>query len=384
MHVRHMQVTDFRSWQSLDLPLQPGPVVLIGPNGRGKTNLLEALGYVATLGSHRVSNDTPLVRREAQRALVRVLVVNQGRELSVELEIAPGKSNRARINRGALGRPRDALGILRTVLFSPEDLALVRGDPAERRRFLDELLVLSAPRYAGVRSDYERVLRQRNALLKTTGKRGSQADQYALSTLDVWDRQLAESGAELLAGRLNLVPELAGHTSSGYAALAPESDTASVSYRCSLGERLPAGYGHAVGERADGETLYEVMRAALAESREADLERGVTLVGPHRDELELRLGDAPAKGYASQGESWSFALALRLASYELLSAQSGGEPVLLLDDVFAELDSKRRTALVEVARRAEQVLVTAAVAEDVPAELAGIRYMVTQDGVSDV
>src|SRR5699024_9218901 len=241
MHVRHMQVTDFRSWRSLDLPLQPGPVVLVGPNGRGKTNLLEALGYVATLGSHRVSNDTPLVRRDAQRALIRVLVVNQGRELSVELEIAPGQSNRARINRGALGRPRDALGILRTVLFSPEDLALVRGDPAQRRRFLDELLVLSAPRYAGVRSDYERVLRQRNALLKTTGKRGSQADQYALSTLDVWDRQLAESGAELLAGRLKLVAELAGHTSAGYATLAPESDTASIAYRCSLGARLPAG-----------------------------------------------------------------------------------------------------------------------------------------------
>lgn len=384
MHVRHMQVTDFRSWSSLDLPLHPGLTVLIGSNGKGKTNLLEALGYVATLGSHRVSNDTPLVRRDAQRALVRVLVVNQGRELSVEMEIAPGKSNRARVNRGALGRPRDALGVLRTVLFSPEDLALVRGDPAERRRFLDELLTLSAPRYAGVRADYERVLRQRNALLKTTGKRGSQTDTYALSTLDVWDRHLAEFGAELLAGRLNLVADLAGYTRAGYAALAPESDAASIAYRSSLGDVLPAGYGDIDGERADDETLYNVMLESLAESREADLERGVSLVGPHRDELELRLGDSPAKGYASQGESWSFALALRLASYELLRGQGGGEPVLLLDDVFAELDSKRRTALVEVAGRAEQVLVTAAVAEDVPAQLDGNRYMVTEDGISHV
>lgn len=382
MHVRHMQVTDFRSWPSLDLPLHPGVTVLVGSNGRGKTNLLEALAYVATLGSHRVSNDTPLVRRGTQRALVRILVVNEGRELSVELEISPGKSNRARINRGALGRPRDALGILRTVLFSPEDLALVRGDPAERRRFLDELLTLSAPRYAGVRADYERVLRQRNALLKTSGKRGSGLDQYALSTLDVWDRQLAEFGAQLLAGRLNLVADLAGHTSAGYAALAPESDTAAIVYRSSLGDALPAGYGDAEGPRADADTLYEVMVEALAGSRDADLERGVSLVGPHRDELELRLGDGPAKGYASQGESWSFALALRLASYELLRRQGGGEPVLLLDDVFAELDSKRRTALVEVAGRAEQVLVTAAVPEDVPAELDGNRYMVTEDGVS--
>lgn len=383
MYVRHLQVTDFRSWPLLDLPLEPGVTVLVGPNGRGKTNLLEALGYVATLDSHRVSSDTPLVRRGTQRALVRVLVVNEGRELTVELEIAPGKSNRARINRGALGRPRDALGILRTVLFSPEDLVLVRGDPAERRRFLDDLLVLSAPRYAGVRADYDRVLRQRNALLKTVGKRSvAQVDPYALSTLDVWDSHLAQFGSELLAARLNLVAELAPHTSAAYATLAPESDSATIAYRSSLADALPAEYGRADGSRADPETLHDVMLESLGESRDADLERGVSLIGPHRDELELLLGDGPAKGYASQGESWSFALALRLASYELLRGQ-GGEPVLLLDDVFAELDSKRRTALVAVAARAEQVLVTAAVAEDVPAELGATRYTVTEDGVAN-
>ena len=382
MYVRHLQVTDFRSWPSLDLPREPGATVLVGQNGRGKTNLLEALGYVATLGSHRVASDTPLVRRGRERALVRALVVNEGRELTVELEIAPGKSNRARINRGSPGRPRDALGILRTVLFSPEDLALVRGDPAERRRFLDDLLVLSAPRYAGVRADYDRVLRQRNALLKTVGKRGAaRADPYALSTLDVWDAHLAEFGSELLAARLNLVADLAPHTSAAYATLAPESDTATIAYRSSLGEDLPAEFGRTEGTRADPGTLHDVVLECLNKSREADLERGVSLVGPHRDELELVLGGGPAKGYASQGESWSFALALRLGSYELLRGQ-GGEPVLLLDDVFAELDSRRRAALVEVADSAEQVLVTAAVPEDVPTELAATRYTVTEDGVS--
>lgn len=382
MYIRHLQVTDFRSWPHADLPLEPGPTVLVGPNGRGKTNLLEAINYVATLGSHRVATDAPLVRTGTERALVRLAVVNEGRELTVELEITPGRANRARVNRGAVGKPRDVLGILRTVLFSPEDLALVRGDPGERRRFLDELLVLRAPRHAGVRADYERVLRQRNALLKTTGRRrgGTAADPYALSTLDVWDNHLAETGAQLLAARLNLVTDLGPHAAAAYAGVAPDSRPARIGYRSSLGEALPAGYGVPGGDRADAAKLAEILLAALAESRSAELERGVSLVGPHRDELELVLGDLPAKGYASHGESWSYALALRLASYELLRAE-GGEPVLLLDDVFAELDRRRRARLAEVAAGAEQVLVTAAVDEDVPAELAGTRYQVTQGEV---
>ncbi|RZQ64994.1 DNA replication/repair protein RecF [Amycolatopsis suaedae] len=377
MYVRHLQVTDFRSWEHADLPLTPGPTVLIGRNGQGKTNLLEALGYVATLGSHRVATDAPLVRHGRPRALVRTAVVNDGRELTVELEITPGKANRARVNRGAVGRPRDVLGILRTVLFSPEDLALVRGDPGERRRFLDELLVLRAPRYAGVRADYERVLKQRNALLKTSGKRrGSRgADPYVESTLDVWDNHLAVAGAQLLAARLNLVADLAPHTAAAYAGVAPDSRPAVVGYRSSLGDTLPEGYGVPGGERAEEDRLTEVLLTALGESRAADLERGTSQVGPHRDELELVLGEAPAKGYASHGESWSFALALRLGSYELLRAEAG-EPVLLLDDVFAELDRNRRARLAEVAADAEQVLVTAAVAEDVPAELAGDRFTI--------
>ncbi|MGH3517048.1 MAG: DNA replication/repair protein RecF [Haloechinothrix sp.] len=394
MYLRHLQVTDFRSWEQAGLELAPGPNVLVGQNGQGKTNLLEAVSYLATLGSHRVSTDAPLVRHGCARALVRAAVVNGDRELTVELEITPGKTNRARVNRGAVTPPREVLGIVHTVLFAPEDLALVKGDPAERRRFLDELLVQRAPRNAGVRSDYDRVLRQRNALLKTTGKRrgAAQEDPHALSTLAVWDAQLAEVGAQLLAARLDLVADLAPHTAAAYAGVAEGSDPdtsrarersrpALIAYRSSLGSALPAEYGVAQGERADVGTLTAILIDALAESRPADLDRGISLVGPHRDELELVLGDAPAKGYASHGESWSYALALRLASYELLRAEVA-EPVLLLDDVFAELDRYRRARLADVASRAEQVLITAAVDEDVPAELLGVRYRVDDGKVS--
>ncbi|MEU0790329.1 DNA replication/repair protein RecF [Amycolatopsis sp. NPDC005961] len=382
MYLRHLQVTDFRSWPQADLALEPGPTVLVGQNGRGKTNLLEAIGYVATLGSHRVATDAPLIRHGCERALVRVAVVNDDRELTVELEITAGRANRARVNRGAVGRPRDVLGILRTVLFSPEDLALVRGDPGERRRFLDELLVLRAPRYAGVRADYEKVLKQRNALLKTAGKRRTgREDPYALSTLEVWDDHLAVAGAELLAARLNLVADLGPYAASAYMGVAPDSRPAKISYKSSLGEALPETYGAPDGERAQPEVLKDVLLKALGEARKAELERGISLVGPHRDELDLILGQAPAKGYASHGESWSFALALRLGSYELLRAEAG-EPVLLLDDVFAELDRKRRARLAEVAASAEQVLVTAAVDEDVPGELAGSRFVVADGEIS--
>ncbi|HJQ46082.1 MAG TPA: DNA replication/repair protein RecF [Amycolatopsis sp.] len=384
MYLRHLQVTDFRSWEHVDLPLTPGPTVLVGQNGRGKTNLLEAVGYLATLGSHRVATDAPLVRHGCERALVRAAVVNDDRELTIELEITPGKANRARVNRGAVGKPRDILGILRTVLFSPEDLALVRGDPGERRRFLDELLVLRAPRWAGVRADYDRVLRQRNALLKTAGKRkGTREDPYALSTLEVWDNHLAAVGAQLLSARLDLVADLAPHTAAAYLGVAPDSRPVQIRYRSSLGESLPEGYGVPGADRADPDKLADILVQALVDVRQAELDRGVSLVGPHRDELDLILGEAPAKGYASHGESWSFALALRLGSYELLRGEAG-EPVLLLDDVFAELDRKRRARLAEVAAGAEQVLVTAAVEEDVPDELAGTRFAVANGEVKRV
>ncbi|MGH3858021.1 DNA replication/repair protein RecF [Actinokineospora sp.] len=385
MHVRHLQVVDFRSWELADLELEPGPAVLVGANGEGKTNLVEAIGYVATLSSHRVASDAPLVRHGAQRAIIRTAVVNDGRELTVELEVTPGKANRARVNRGPVPRTRDVLGILRTVLFAPEDLSLVRGDPGERRRFLDDLLVLRAPRYAGVRADYDKVLRQRNALLKSaaTSRRARRADPDALSTLDVWDGHLATHGAHLLAARLDLVADIGPLVSAAYAGVAPESRPAKIEYRAGIASSLPEGYGTPEGERADIEVVADALLAELVVRREAELDRGVSLVGPHRDELDLILGEAPAKGYASHGESWSFALALRLGSYDLLRSE-GSEPVLVLDDVFAELDRRRRQRLAEVAVGAEQVLVTAAVEEDVPSELAGARYSVADGEVRRV
>lgn len=380
MYVSQLQVADFRSWESAQLDLRPGVSVLVGANGQGKTNLVEALHYLATLGSHRVATDAALVRRGAERSIVRAAVVNGGRQLLIELEINPGRSNRARINRAPAKKPRELLGILRSVLFAPEDLALVRGDPGERRRFLDELLVVRAPRHAGLRADYDRVLKQRSALLKTAGaaRRGGPAAE--LSTLDVWDGHLARHGAELLAARLDLVADLTPHVAAGYAAVAPDSEPADLSYRYgwSAHADLPGGYGVPGGERADVELLEAALLTELARARPTELERGVCLVGPHRDELDLLLGGEVARGYASHGESWSFALTLRLASFELLRADgdaSGtGDPVLILDDVFAELDRRRRSMLAKLAGTAEQVLVTAAVAEDIPDELDGARF----------
>ena len=252
--VRQLQVTDFRSWQQAELALEPGANVLVGSNGQGKTNLVEAIGYLATLGSHRVATDAPLVRHGAQRAVVRAAVVNDGRELLVDLEITPGRANRARVNRAPVPRPRDVLGILRTVLFAPEDLALVKGDPGERRRFADELLVARSPRFAGVRADYDRVLKQRGALLKTAGAARRAGGSGDIWTLDVWDGHLARHGAELLAGRLDLVADLAPHVAAAYAGVAPESVPVQVRYRCSLGDSLRVEYGVPGGERADRET----------------------------------------------------------------------------------------------------------------------------------
>ncbi|HEY4005082.1 MAG TPA: DNA replication/repair protein RecF [Pseudonocardia sp.] len=376
MYLSRLSVTDFRSWAAADLDLSPGVSVLLGPNGVGKTNLVEAIGYLATFGSHRVATDAPLVRRGAARAVVRGLAVHAGRELAVEVEITPGKANRARVNRSPLPRAREALGIVRCVVFAPEDLALVRGDPGERRRFTDDLLVSRSPRYAGVRADYERVLRQRSALLKTA--RAGRSDGSELSTLDVWDGHLARHGAALLAGRLRLVAELERPVCAGYAELAPESEPVGLRYRASVPD---------VSEKSEVDELEQVLLAELASLRRQELERGVCLVGPHRDDLELRLGDGPAKGYASHGESWSLALALRLGAFELLRTDPAdvtgvvSDPILILDDVFAELDVRRRRALAERAERAEQVLVTAAVADDVPERLRGVRFEVASGQV---
>ena len=379
MHVTHLSLADFRSYATAELALARGFTALVGPNGQGKTNLVEAIGYVASHSSHRVSSDAPLVRSGASRAIVRCAIARDDRAALIELEIVPGGSNRARINRSAVTRPRDALGVLRTVLFAPEDLAVVKGDPDGRRRFLDELLITRSPRFAGVRSDYDRVLRQRNALLKTAGAT-IKSGRGDVRTLDVWDSHLATAGAELLSGRLRLVRELSPLVAKSYAAVSQGQGDAATDYRSSLGEDIVATVP------LEREFLQNRMLEALAKTRPAELDRGVSLVGPHRDDLVLTLGGLPAKGYASHGESWSFALALRLASYDLLCSDGGAEsePVLILDDVFTELDAGRRRRLAELVAGAEQVIVTAAVAEDVPEALDGGRFDVMAGEVTRV
>jgi len=366
VHLTRLALTDFRSYESADVEFGPGVTTFTGANGAGKTNLIEAACYIATFASHRVSADAALVRSGAQRAILRAGIHSQARDSLVEIELNSGKANRVRLNRVPLTRSRDALGTLRCVLFAPEDLAIVKGDPSERRRYLDDLLVASRPRYAAVRSDYERVVKQRTALLKSARTAGR-----APAGLDIWDEQLVAKGAELTEGRLRLAAALRPQVTASYADVAADQRSASISYR--QGSERSAVY--------DPEPESGKLRQALAESldrlRRAELERGVCLAGPHRDELELKIGELPARGYASHGESWSLALALRLAAFGLLRAD-GEDPVLLLDDVFAELDAGRRERLAELAAGAEQVLVTAAVAADVPVRLAGegMSYLV--------
>ncbi len=373
MYVARLSATDFRSYAQVDLDFDPGVTALVGPNGQGKTNLVEAIGYLATLASHRVAHDAPLVREGAERAVVRGVVVQDGRETLLEVEVTPGRANRARRGGAALPKARDLLGTLRTVLFAPEDLAIVKGDPSGRRDFLDDLLVARAPRYAAVRSDYDRVLRQRNALLKSAGSARRAGAQ--LRTLDVWDAHLATAGAALLAGRHELVEALHPLVDKSYAAVSRGGGPTAMEYSSSVAPEIAGS--------TDRELLEAALSAAVAASRDKELDRGLTLVGPHRDDLVLSIGGLPARGYASHGESWSLALALRLAAYDLLRAD-GGEPVLILDDVFAELDAARRESLADLVAPAEQVLITAAVASDVPEQLVGARYDVAAGQVRRV
>jgi DNA replication and repair protein RecF len=378
VHLTRLALTDFRSYPELRLELEPGVTTFSGPNGEGKTNLVEAVGYLATLGSHRVASDAPLVRRGAERAVLRGAVTGAQGSTLVEIELNLGRANRVRLNRAPRPRPRDILGALRTVLFAPEDLALVKGDPGERRRFLDELLTATAPRYAGVRADYERVLKQRTALLKSAGSKGNlrgPAREAMTATLDAWDGQLARAGAPLLAGRLRLADALRPHVAAAYEAVSggQSGDGFGMSYRSSALNNSD--------EFEDVPALETALLKALAEVRTSELDRGLCLVGPHRDELELSIGGMPARGYASHGESWSLALALRLASFALLR-EDAEDPVLILDDVFAELDVGRRDRLAALVSGAEQVLITAAVPADVPAVLDGARFTVSAGAVS--
>jgi DNA replication and repair protein RecF len=388
VHVRHLSVADFRSYERAELPLTPGVTTLVGLNGQGKTNLVEAIGYLASLSSHRVATDQPLVRFGAEQAVIRAAVVRDGRETMLELELNPGRANRARLGRSPVQRPRDVLGTLRTVLFAPEDLALVKGDPSERRRFLDDLLVARQPRWAAVRGDYDKILKQRNALLKSAApvlRRGARrrpapdepvedARASALHTLDVWNDHLATVGSQLLYARLRLLRDLAPYLAKAYDEVSAGQSDARVHYRSSLREGTAARL--AAGEVPEGEELRAELLATFDEVREREVERGISLVGPHRDDLVLTLGELPAKGYASHGESWSFALGLKLAAYQLLRHDLGEDPVLVLDDVFAELDTGRRERLAAMVADCEQVLITAAVDADVPASLMGTTYAV--------
>jgi DNA replication and repair protein RecF len=402
MYVSHLSLKDFRSYETADVELEPGPNAFVGRNGRGKTNLVEAIGYVATLGSHRVANDAPLIRAGAERAVVRTRVVRGERASTIELEITAGKANRARVNRGQLGRARDVLGILRTVLFAPEDLALVKGDPDGRRRFLDQLVVQLLPRAAGVMADYERVVRQRSALLKSLRGHRAAGRSPDLSSLEVWDGRAAQLGAQILAWRTALVRAAQPLVAAAYEQVSEADGRAEVTYRSTVlpdGADGASGAGGTAPSVLDQSDLEKLLLAQIADQRGAEMDRGQSLVGPHRDDLVLTLGGLPAKGYASHGESWSFALALRLAAFRLLGGSqdpvadsvfwdpdhgSDADPVLILDDVFAELDVRRRERLAELVLPARQVLVTAAVPQDVPEQLAGVRFEVTPGQVRRV
>ncbi len=374
MRVAHLSLTDFRNYESAELDLSPGPNLFVGSNGQGKTNLVEALGYLSTLGSHRVSTEHAMIRSGSDSAIVRARLIHGEQSVLAEVQINRVGANRAQVNRSAI-KTRELPRYFSSVLFAPEDLALVRGEPSGRRRFMDELLVLRTPRMSGVLADYDRVLRQRNSLLKSARASGTRGEP---GTLEIWDERLVAFGAEIIEARADLVDELAPEVELAYAAIAGRDHEASLARQLSI---LSSSADDADAEialdglrrdRLTAEETAEAFRAALVRVRRAELDRGITLAGPHRDDLVLTLNELPARGYASHGESWSFALSLKLASAAVLRRESSsGDPVLILDDVFAELDESRRDRLADAVDGFEQVLITAAVGGDVPARLAG-------------
>lgn len=379
MFVTHLELTDYRNYSGASLELTSGVTVFVGSNGQGKTNLVEAVEYLSTMSSHRVSSTAPLIRAGADSAIVRARVQagrDDDRIVTLELEITNGKSNVARLNRAPLQRSRDLIGALRTVVFSPMDLAIVRGDPSDRRGWLDSLVMTRWPRMAGVRQDLDRVLKQRNALLKSmSGRSLRPAAGDEELTLGVWNEQLAAIGAELLHARLDTLADVLPHAQRAYETIAPVNNRINATYKTVLDLNGVQDAGDVRGELAA--RLLSAMEVARAE----EIRRGVTLVGPQRDDIELSIGDLPAKGYASHGESWSLSLSLRLGGFTLVR-DDGIEPVLILDDVFAELDEARRGRLAEAIADAEQVLITAAVGSDVPGFPAEQRYSVVAGSVA--
>jgi DNA replication and repair protein RecF len=377
--VTHLSLSDFRNYRSAELPLVAGPNLFVGSNGQGKTNLVESLGYLSTLGSHRVSTDHAMIRQGTDAAIIRARLEHGDRQILAEVQINRTGMNRAQINRSVI-KTRELPRYFSSVLFAPEDLTLIRGEPSGRRRFLDELLVLLSPRYSGVMTDYERVVKQRNSLLKSARASGIKANQ--LTTLEIWDERLVALGSELIEARTGLVAQLLPDLSAAYESVAGDDHHATLSSYLTISDPDTAGseddgedglkHTRRGGDPVTAEEAAAGFRVALDRLRRKEMDRGITLVGPHRDDLVLELNGLPARGYASHGESWSFALSLKLASAQLLRRESStGDPVLMLDDVFAELDESRRTRLAAAVHDFEQVLITAAVYEEVPEELTG-------------
>jgi DNA replication and repair protein RecF len=378
MFIKHLELNNFRNYLSVDVQLTKGVNLFVGPNGQGKTNLVEAIRYLSTLSSHRVAGYIPMIKQQQAQAVIRAMASHDDRDVLLELELNRENPNKARINKSPAPKVRDVLGYVNSVTFAPEDLDIIKRDPSNRRAFIDELVVQVWPRFAGVYADYDRVLKQRNTLLKTARQTGAKGS--ALSTLDAWDQSLVTYGAEIIAARVDLVERLRPHLFAAYQSIAVannepkiliKSSLLSASIASYLDDEESSEYAEAeflnTGDRAEIEELF---RLKLQSVRNKELERGLTLVGPQRDDLVLLLGTLPAKGYASHGESWSYALALRLASIALLRAETrSGDPVLILDDVFAELDAGRRERLASMVKENEQVLITAAVAEDIPKDL---------------
>ena len=379
MFVKRVRLTNFRNYKTAEVELSAGVNLLHGSNGQGKTNLVEAVNFFASLSSHRVAGTTPLIKQGEQTAIISVELAHEDRELLLEFELNADSPNRARLNKSPVAKSKDILGYLNSVIFAPEDLDIVKRDPTNRRAFIDQLIIQFTPRMLGVYSDYERVLKQRNTLLKSARATGTKGD--ALSTLSAWDESLVKLGSEIIAARVSIAEKLSPGLISNYQAIAKSNNEPRMFIKSSI-------LGSAIAESDDTETneyletgdreqIAKLFAEKLASVRPKELERGITLVGPHRDDLVLILGSLPAKGYASHGESWSYALALRLASLEILKAESRlGDPILILDDVFAELDADRRAKLAQLVQGNEQVIITAAVIEDVPETLVAKRLSV--------
>ena len=387
MFVKKVRLTNFRNYKNAEVELSQGVNLLHGSNGQGKTNLVEAVNFFASLSSHRVSGTTPLIKQSEQTAIISVELAHEDRELLLEFELNAESANRARLNKSPVAKAKDILGYLNSVIFAPEDLDIVKRDPTNRRAFIDQLIVQFTPRMLGVYSDYERVLKQRNTLLKSARATGTKGD--ALSTLSAWDESLVKLGSEIIAARVLIAEKLSPGLVSNYQAIAKSNNEPRMFIKSSiLGDSSTDAEESDETEyleTADREQIAKLFAEKLALLRPKELERGITLVGPHRDDLVLILGSLPAKGYASHGESWSYALALRLASLEILRAESRlGDPILILDDVFAELDTDRRAKLAQLVMGNEQVIITAAVLEDVPETLLAKRFSVVAGEITNV